>query len=130
VGSGEGVKPRLSQALTRGARPDSNSRLAVSSCITSNILLHQELYPKASRLVAQRQRQGFLASVTWVRALACMSVISAMSYLFIGLAGCSVDSGISCGAHKLIRTPRIIKKKKNCIQKFQILKLRGYICWE
>jgi len=26
VGSGEGVKPRLSQALTRGARPDSNSR--------------------------------------------------------------------------------------------------------
>jgi len=29
VGSGEGVKPRLSQALTRGARPDSNSRPAV-----------------------------------------------------------------------------------------------------
>jgi hypothetical protein len=29
VGSGERVKPRLSQALTRGARPDSNSRPAV-----------------------------------------------------------------------------------------------------
>jgi len=26
VGAGEGVKPRLSQALIRGARPDSNSR--------------------------------------------------------------------------------------------------------
>jgi hypothetical protein len=29
VGSGEGVKPRLSQALTRGAHPDSNSKSAV-----------------------------------------------------------------------------------------------------
>jgi hypothetical protein len=29
MGSGEGVKPRLFQALTRGARPDSNSRPAV-----------------------------------------------------------------------------------------------------
>jgi len=29
MGSDEQVKPRLSQALTRGARPDSNSRLAV-----------------------------------------------------------------------------------------------------
>jgi len=29
VGPGEGVKPRLSQALTRSARPDSNSRPAV-----------------------------------------------------------------------------------------------------
>jgi hypothetical protein len=29
VGPGERVKPRLSQALTRGARPDSNSKLAV-----------------------------------------------------------------------------------------------------
>jgi len=29
VGPGERVKPRLSQALTRGARPDSNSRPAV-----------------------------------------------------------------------------------------------------
>jgi hypothetical protein len=29
VGPGEGVKPWLSQALTRGARPDSNSRPAV-----------------------------------------------------------------------------------------------------
>jgi len=29
VGLGEGVKPRLSHALIRGARPDSNSRPAV-----------------------------------------------------------------------------------------------------
>jgi len=29
VGPSEGVKPRLSQALTRGACPDLNSRLAV-----------------------------------------------------------------------------------------------------
>jgi len=29
VGPGKGVKPRLSQALTRDARPDSNSRPAV-----------------------------------------------------------------------------------------------------
>jgi len=29
VGPGEGVKPRLSQALTKDARPDSNSRPAV-----------------------------------------------------------------------------------------------------
>jgi len=29
VGPGERVKPRLSQALTKGARPDSNSRPAV-----------------------------------------------------------------------------------------------------
>jgi len=29
VGPGEGVKPRLSQALTRGARLDSNLRPAV-----------------------------------------------------------------------------------------------------
>ena len=35
VGPGERVKPRLSQALTRGARPDSNSRPAVQ---ISNLL--------------------------------------------------------------------------------------------
>jgi len=41
VGSGERVKPRLSQALTRDARPDSNLRPAVqtssllSSCYSS-----------------------------------------------------------------------------------------------
>jgi len=29
VGPGERVKPRLSQALTRGARPDSNSKPVV-----------------------------------------------------------------------------------------------------
>ena len=33
VGPGERVKPRLSQALTRGARPDSNTRPAVQISI-------------------------------------------------------------------------------------------------
>jgi len=50
--------------------------------------------------VAQRQRQGFLASVT-----------PAVSYLPTGLAGCSVDSGISCDARKLAQTLRVTKKK-------------------
>jgi hypothetical protein len=67
--------------------------------------------------VAQRQRQGwqrqgFLVSVTWVRASACTPVIPAVFYLPTGLAGCSVGPGISCGARKLTRTPRVTKKKK------------------
>jgi hypothetical protein len=66
----------------------------------------------APGLVAQRQRQGFLVSVTWVRALACTPVTPAVFYLPAGLAGCSVDPGISCGARKLARTPRVTKKKK------------------
>jgi len=36
-----------------------------------------------------------------------------VSYLPAGLAGCSVGPGISCGARKLARTPRVTKKKKN-----------------
>jgi len=67
----------------------------------------------APRLVAQRQRQGFLASVTWVRASACTSVTPAVSYLPTGLAGCLVDPGISYGARKLAWTPRVTQKKKN-----------------
>ena len=43
----------------------------------------------------------------------CTPVISAVSYLSIGLAGCSVDPRISYGARKLARTPRF--KKKNCL---------------
>jgi len=39
-----------------------------------------------------------------------MSVIPVVSYLSTGLAGCSVGSGISRGACKLVRTPRVIKK--------------------
>jgi len=62
--------------------------------------------------LAQRQRQGFLVSVTLVRVSACMSVTPAVSYLFIGLAGCSVGPEISCGACKLAWTPQIKKKKK------------------
>jgi len=64
------------------------------------------------RLVAQRQRQGFLVSVIWVRALACTPVIPAVSYLPTGLAGCLVDPEISCGARKLARIPGVTKKKK------------------
>jgi len=60
----------------------------------------------------QQQMQGFLASVTWIRASACIFIIPAVSYLSTGLAGCSVGSGISCGARKLARTPRVTKKKK------------------
>jgi hypothetical protein len=43
---------------------------------------------------------------------ACHPVIP---YLFTGLAGCSVDSGNSRGTRKLVRTPRVIKKKKSHI---------------
>jgi len=39
-------------------------------------------------------------------------VTPAVPYLPTGLAGCSVGPGISCGARKLARTPRVIKKKK------------------
>jgi hypothetical protein len=65
---------------------------------------------EASRLLAKRQRQGFLASITWVRTSACTPVILVVFYLSTGLAGCSVDPGISCGARKLTRTPRVTKK--------------------
>jgi hypothetical protein len=41
-----------------------------------------------------------------------MSVILAVSSLFTGLAGYSVDSGITRGARKLIGIPRLIKKKR------------------
>ena len=41
-----------------------------------------------------------------------MPVTPAVSYLLTRLAGCSVDHGISRGAHKLTRTPTLIKKKK------------------
>jgi len=45
--------------------------------------------------------------------------------MFIGLAGCLVSSGISCGVRKLIRIPRVTKKK---IMYDQVLSLffRGY----
>jgi len=69
--------------------------------------------------VAQQQRQGFLAFVTWVRASACTFVTPAVSYLPTGLAGCSVGSGISCGARKLARTPGLRKKKKQFIFEIQ-----------
>ena len=53
-------------------------------------------------------------------------------YLPTGLAGCSVDPGISCGGRKLARTPRVIKKKKKkkaCIHvfHFNLFFLQGQI---
>ena len=41
-----------------------------------------------------------------------MFVTTAMLYLFIGLAGCSMDPMISRCARKLTRTPQVIKKKQ------------------
>jgi hypothetical protein len=41
-----------------------------------------------------------------------MLVTPAVSYLFIELAGCSVDPEISRGARKLARTPGLSKKIK------------------
>jgi hypothetical protein len=72
----------------------------------------QEIQYSVPRLVAQRQRQGFFFSVTWLRVSACTPVTSVVSYLPTGLVGCSVSPGISCGAYKLARTPRIKKKIK------------------
>ena len=41
-----------------------------------------------------------------------LPVTPAVPYLPTGLAGCSVGPGLSCGARKLARTPRVIKKEK------------------
>jgi hypothetical protein len=40
-----------------------------------------------------------------------MFVIFVVLYMPTMLAGCSVNPKISCGVHKIIRTPRIIEKK-------------------
>ena len=53
---------------------------------------------------------GFPASASWVQASTCTPITTAVSYLSPGLARCSVGPGISRGARKLARTPRIIKK--------------------
>jgi len=50
----------------------------------------------------------------------CMSVIPAVFYLSTGLAGCSVDPGISHGACKLTRTLRVIKKNKTKKKKLKL----------
>ena len=41
-----------------------------------------------------------------------MYVTLVVFYLSTGLAGCSVDPGISCGARKLIRSSQVKKKRK------------------
>jgi hypothetical protein len=73
----------------------------------------QEIQYSVPRFVAQRQRQGFFFSVTWLRVSACTPVTSVVSYLPTGLVRCSVSPGISYGARKLARTSRIKKKKKS-----------------
>jgi hypothetical protein len=73
----------------------------------------QEIQYSVPRFVAQRQRQGFFFSVTWLRVSACTPVTSVVSYLPTGLVRCSVSPGISCGARKLARTSQIKKKKKS-----------------
>ena len=55
---------------------------------------------------------GFSTSASWVQASACTPVTHVMSYLFTGLAGCSVGPRINRDACKLARTPRVIKKRK------------------
>jgi hypothetical protein len=42
-----------------------------------------------------------------------MPVTPTVSYLPTGLAGCSVGPGISCGARKLARTPRVANNNNN-----------------
>jgi len=50
-----------------------------------------------------------------VRSFLYMSVILTVPYMPTGLAGYSVDPEISCGARKLTRIPRVIKKKKTIV---------------
>ena len=64
-------------------------------------------------------RVQLLWSIVWlvpppsrVRSSLCTSVTPAVLYMLTGLARCLVSPGISCGARKLARTPRVIQKKK------------------
>ena len=91
------------------ARSINNVYISMDSC---SLQQEQEAMCTAPRLVAQWQRQGFFASVTWVRASTWTSVIPVVFYLSTWLAGCSVGPGINCGARKLVQTPWISKKKK------------------
>ena len=69
--------------------------------------------------MAQRSWQGFPASTSWVQVSACMSVTPAVPYLPTRFAGCSVDPEISRGARKLVRTPRVTKKKRKRKKKYK-----------
>jgi hypothetical protein len=64
---------------------------------------HPDLWPSGPS-------REFPASALYIRILVCTSVTPAVPYLSTGLAGCSVGPGISRGACKLTRTPRVIKK--------------------
>jgi hypothetical protein len=58
---------------------------------------------------------GFPVSASWVQVSAYTSVTPAVPYLPTGLAEYLVGPGISRGARKLVRTPRVIKNKKRIL---------------
>jgi hypothetical protein len=58
---------------------------------------------------------GFPVAASWVQVSAYTSVIPAVLYLPTGLAEYLVGPGISRGARKLVRTPRVIKNKKRIL---------------
>jgi hypothetical protein len=87
---------------------------------------HQYSYRATSPVKLKSQTIYTWGSSSVVNCKACFvtvpsSIISVyqpvtpvMPYLPTGLAECSVGPGISCGACKLARTLRVIKKKKKC----------------
>jgi len=87
---------------------------------------HQYSYRATSPVKLKSQTIYTWGSSSVVNCKACFvtvpsSIISVyqpvtpvVPYLSTGLAGCSVGPGISCGARKLARTLRVIKKKKKC----------------
>jgi hypothetical protein len=58
---------------------------------------------------------GFPVAASWVQVSAYTSVTPAVLYLPTGLAEYLVGPGISRGARKLVRTPRVIKNKKRIL---------------
>ena len=63
------------------------------------------------RLWASDEKDLFPFSVSGFKHHLCTPVIHVVSYMLTGLAGCSVNPGISCGACKLARTPQVTKNK-------------------
>ena len=58
--------------------------------------------------------KGFVPFLcTRVQASLVYACHPAVPYMFTGLTGCSVSPGISCGARKLTRIPRVTKKKNS-----------------
>jgi hypothetical protein len=97
---------------------------------------HQYSYRATSPVKLKSQTIYTWGSSSVVNCKACFvtvpsSIISVyqpvtpvVSYLPTGLAECSVGPGISCGARKLARTLRVIKKKKKMSNHFYLTELR------